>query len=96
MSATAGVTSISYPCLDEYRRYRSFPCSQCTAPRCWMGAKPQSRARVVLAPGQKHCEVCGTPYQAYGKSKYCSDQCRRKAVAKQRRRRRTRVGEHIY
>ena len=85
-----------YPCLDENRRYRSFPCSQCKAERCIFGKKPVSQTRVTLAPGQKACEVCGTPYQAYGKSKYCSDECRRKAIAKQRRRRRNRVSDMIF
>ncbi len=86
----------AYPCLDENRHYRSFPCSQCWAERCIFGKKPVSKARITLAPGQKACEVCGTPYQAYGKSKYCSDECRRKAIAKQRRRRRNRVSDMIY
>jgi predicted nucleic acid-binding Zn ribbon protein len=85
-----------YPCLDEHRRYKSFPCSQCQAVTCIFGKKPASKPQVTLSPGQKACEVCGTPYQAYGKSKYCSDDCRRKAIAKQRRRRRNRVSEMIY
>lgn len=85
-----------YPCLDENRRYRAFPCSQCKAERCIFGKKPASQARVSLAPGQKACEVCGSAYQAYGKSKYCSDACRRQAIAKQRRRRRNRVSDMIF
>ena len=85
-----------YPCLDENRRYRSFPCSQCQAERCSSGKKPASEPKVQLAPGQKACEVCGSSYQAYGKSKYCSDECRRKAIAKQRKRRRNRVSDMIY
>ena len=86
-----------YPCIDPVtHRYRSFPCSQCQAPKCLFGRKPKGRVAVVLAPGQKACEVCGTPYRAYGKSKYCSDECRKRAVAKQRRRRRNRASEFIY
>ncbi len=96
MSHTAVAMSGQYPCLDEYRHYRSFPCSLCAAPRCWMGAKPQSAAWSPLTPGQKHCEVCGSAYRAYGKSKYCGDVCRKKAISKQRRRRRSRVSDLIY
>ncbi len=84
-----------YPCLDLYRRYRSFPCARCKAPGCIFGKKPVSRPAAQLAPGQKACEVCGSAYQAYGKSKYCSDGCRRTAVARQRRRRSSRTGEFI-
>jgi predicted nucleic acid-binding Zn ribbon protein len=54
------------------------------------------RVKVPLAPGQKACEECGTPYQAYGKSKYCSDACRRKALAERRKIRRRRQAEFIY
>ncbi len=85
-----------YPCLDEYRRYRSFPCSQCKAERCLFGKKPISQIKVTLAVGQKACEVCSAAYKAYGKSKYCSDDCRRKAIAKQRKRRRSRVSDMIF
>ena len=85
-----------FPCLDENRRYRSFPCSQCKAAKCIFGKKPASKPRVTLAAGQKACEVCGSPYQAYGKSKYCTDECRRKAIAKQRRKRRSRVSDMIF
>lgn len=82
-----------YPCLDENRRYRSFPCSECQAPACGMGKKPERRLKVELAPGQKACERCGTPYKAYGKSKYCSDTCRKQVIAHQRKRRRSRVND---
>lgn len=85
-----------FPCIDENRRYRSFPCSQCQAERCIFGKKPAAQVRVTLAPGQKACEVCGAPYQAYGKSKYCTDECRRKAIAKQRRKRRSRISDMIF
>ncbi|MDP9350035.1 MAG: hypothetical protein M3P51_00595 [Chloroflexota bacterium] len=86
---------IRYPCLDEYRRYRSFPCARCQAPGCIFGQKPVSRPATRLAPGQKACEVCGSAYHSYGKSKYCSDECRRKAVARQRRKRRSPTSEFI-
>ena len=95
MSNTVSAAPIPYPCLDEHRRYRSFPCAQCQAVRCLFGEKPARKVQVRLAPGQKACEVCGTPYQAYVKSKYCSDECRRRAVAGQRWRRRTRAGEFV-
>ncbi len=88
MSEPAITGRIRYPCLDEYRRYRSFPCAHCNAPGCIFGKGPVSRPAAQLAPGQKACEVCGGAYQAYGKSKYCSDECRRKAITNQRRRRR--------
>lgn len=84
-----------YPCVDEMRRYRSFPCSQCWAETCLFGKKPAVRITVQLSPGQKACEVCSNPYQAYGKSKYCTDECRRKAVAKQRKIRRKRHSDFI-
>lgn len=77
-----------YPCIDEYRRYRSYPCSRCRAAGCIFGSKPRRKMQAVLLPGQKACEVCGFPYQAYGKSKHCSDGCRRKAAVGRRRRRR--------
>lgn len=86
----------SFPCLDENRRYRAFPCSQCKAPTCIFGKKPVAKTLVTLHIGQKACEVCGGAYQAYGKSKYCSDECRRKAVAKQRRKRRSKISDMIY
>ncbi len=79
-----------YLCIGEYRRYRSYLCSRCQATGCLFGSKPERRTQVKLLPGQKACQVCGSAYQAYGKSKYCSDACRRKAVARQRRRRRIR------
>ncbi len=85
-----------YPCMDDMRHYRSFPCSQCWAETCLFGKKPLVRVKVQLAPGQKACEACGRPYQAYGKSKYCSDACRRKALAKRRKIRRRRQLEFIY
>ncbi|MDP9382811.1 MAG: hypothetical protein M3Q29_22245 [Chloroflexota bacterium] len=85
-----------FPCVDENRRYRSFPCSQCKAEKCVFGKKPAAKAQITLAAGQKACEVCGTAYQAYGKSKYCSDECRRKAIAKQRRKRRSKISDMIY
>lgn len=86
----------SYPCLDENRRYKSFPCSQCKASGCIFGKKPVRTLTVQLSPGQKACEVCGSSYQAYGKSKYCTEDCRRKAIAKQRKRRRNRVSDMIF
>jgi predicted nucleic acid-binding Zn ribbon protein len=50
----------------------------------------------VLRPGEKACAVCFHPFKAYGKGKYCGDECRRKAIAKQRRARRRREGIGIY
>lgn len=85
-----------HPCLDDMRRYRSFPCSECWAETCVFGKKPVVRMKVRLAPGQKACEACGSPYQAYGKSKYCSDACRRKALAERCKIRRRRQAQFIY
>lgn len=85
-----------YPCIDELRRYRSFPCSECRAEGCWMGRKPTPRAAATpLAAGEKACEVCGAPYEVSGKRKYCTDECRKKAVAKQRKGRRSRASQYI-
>ncbi len=52
-----------YPCLDELRRYRSFPCSQCKAVSCWMGSKPQLRPKggMDAATGLPICDACGLP-----------------------------------
>lgn len=80
-----------FPCLDEQRRYRSYPCSLCDAPRCIFGKKP-APPLPSLGPGEKHCEVCKTPYKPYGKGKYCKDACRRQAISQQRRKRRQQVG----
>ena len=85
-----------WPCMDENRRYKSFPCSQCKSETCIFGKKPAGKKLITLAIGQKACDVCGTAYQAYGKSKYCSDDCRRKAIAKQRRKRRNKLSDMIY
>ncbi|MDP9352431.1 MAG: hypothetical protein M3P51_12970, partial [Chloroflexota bacterium] len=74
----------------------AFPCSQCKAETCLFGKKPAVKESVSLVNGQKACEVCGSAYQAYGKSKYCSDDCRRKAIAKQRRKRRNKISDMIY
>ena len=76
-----------YPCLDEQRRYRSFPCSQCKASSCWMGKKPAA-AKPVLHPGQRHCGHCGTPFRATGRNRYCTETCRYQAMMKRRRARR--------
>lgn len=80
----------SYPCLDEFRRYRSFPgmCGRCTAPACWMGKKPIPAAKLVLHDGQRACEHCTTPYHATGRNRYCSETCRYQAMMKRRRARR--------
>ncbi len=72
-----------YPCLDELRRYRAYPCSQCTASRCWTGVKPQ--AKPALHPGQRACDHCGTPFHATGRNRYCCDTCRYNAMMKRRR-----------
>ncbi len=96
-TTTGPGSTVAYPCLDPAtRRYRSFPCSQCEAEGCLFGKKPVVRAKVNLAAGQKACERCGTPYQAYGKSKYCSDECRKKALYKRRKARRQRSLEYVY
>lgn len=90
---TAPVQRETYPCLDPVtHRYRSFPCSKCRASGCIFGKKPVSKVRVELGPGRKACEECGAPYQAYGKSKYCSDACRKKAMYARRKRRRVGSG----
>ncbi len=88
MSHPVVAVPIRYPCLDEYRRYRSFSWARCPAPGCIFGQKPGSGPTTQLGSGQMACEVCGSAYQSYGKSKYCSDECRRQAMAKRRRRRR--------
>ncbi len=81
-----------YPCLDEMRRYRSFPCSQCTAIGCIFGKKP--KVRVELAAGQKRCalEECNQPFTpgpgVQQKTEYCCPQHRAKQKAKRRRERR--------
>ncbi len=74
-----------WPCLDEYRRYRSYPCSRCQAPTCWMGKKPSSNRKPVLHPGQIYCNFCGTPFHATGRNRYCSETCRYQAMMKRRR-----------
>jgi len=89
-------TRPKYPCIDEMRRYRSFPCSECWAEECLFGRKPQKSIAVQLAPWEKECGVCRTPYRSYGKQKYCSDACRKRAVATQRKHRRARHGQFIY
>lgn len=81
-----------YPCLDENRRYRSFPCSQCNASRCWMGKKPPKK--VVPASGERICESCGDAYRASGRSRYCSHNCRLQAMYRRRRNRRPKGPEH--
>ena len=77
-----------YPCLDEYRRYRSFPCAQCTAPKCWMGKKPVSAQAVKLHAGQRACAHCSRPFHATGRNRYCSESCRHNEMLARRRRRR--------
>ncbi len=72
-----------YPCLDELRRYRAFPCSQCTASHCWTGRKPKPTPR--LHPGQQACNHCGAPFTPNGRSRYCTDSCRYDAMMKRRR-----------
>ncbi|MEJ7653214.1 MAG: hypothetical protein WKH64_07655 [Chloroflexia bacterium] len=81
--------------LDELRRYRSFPCSQCTSPRCPFGKKP-----VVLVPlsvGQKRCVNCEQAFTPGGgqdrKRLYCTDECRRVKRLKRRRARRLGRGD---
>ena len=76
-----------YPCLDEHRRYRSFPCSECLAPRCVFGRKP-AKPEPELAPGQRRCNHCGTPFYATGRTLYCDETCRYRAMMKRRRVRR--------
>lgn len=76
-----------YPCLDEMRRYRSFPCSQCKAASCWMGKKPAGR-KPQLHPGQRACEHCGSPFRATGRNRYCTETCRYNAMMQRRRARR--------
>ena len=75
-----------YPCLDELRRYRTFPCSKCEAPDCWMGRKPSTK-QLVLHPGQRACGCCDTPFTAYGRTRYCSETCRYRAMMARRARR---------
>lgn len=66
-------------------------------PDCWAGQKPIIvRPRPVLKPGEKACAVCYNPFKAYGKGKYCRDECRHQAIAKQRRARRRQEGLGIY
>ncbi len=77
-----------FPCLDEFRRYRSFPCSQCTAPACWMGKKPGASRKAPLHAGQRHCDHCARPYHATGRNRYCTETCRYQAMMKRRRARR--------
>ena len=74
-----------WPCIDEFRRYRSFPCAQCTAPGCWMGKKPLMTHKLVLHPGQRLCGNCSNPYHASGRNRYCSETCRYQAMMKRRR-----------
>ena len=87
--ARPGLNGLSgpYPCLDEHRRYRSFPCSECRAASCWMGEKPVA-AKPALHPGQRHCEHCGTPFRPTGRGRYCAESCRYQAMMRRRRRRR--------
>jgi hypothetical protein len=77
-----------WPCLDEHRRYRSFPCSQCKAATCWRGKKPASARPITLHAGQRACDHCGIPYHASGRNRYCSETCRYDAMMKRRRARR--------
>lgn len=81
-----------YPCLDENRRYRSFPCSRCDSPNCWMGKKPASE--VIAAPGERICKECGEVYPQSGRSRYCSQTCRLQAMYKRRRAKRPVGPEH--
>ncbi len=83
-----------YPCVDENRHYRSYPCSRCTAPTCLFGKKPASK--VQLQPGEKLCEECRSPFEASGRSKYCSYDCRLQAMYKRRKSRRTGDPNSIY
>ena len=87
----------AYPCLDENRRYRGFPCSRCRAEGCAFGRKPiGARPRPVLNPGERECAVCHRPFRPIGRGRYCGDPCRKEAVAKRRRDRKRREGIGIY
>ena len=87
----------AFPCLDESRGYRSFPCSRCRAEGCAFGKKPiAARPRPVLNPGERECGSCYKPFQAYGKGRYCGDPCRKEAAAKRHRERKRREGRFIY
>lgn len=77
-----------YPCLDENKRYKSFPCSQCTAPSCWMGAKPAAPL-AQLHGKQIHCGHCKIPFTPIvGKQLYCSEPCRYARMMRRRQLRR--------
>ncbi len=94
----AVVTHVNiYPCLDEMRRYRSFPCSECQAPTCVFGKKP--KRKVELEPGQKRCQMCQEPFWpgsgTLAKRRYCSVECRDKRRNQRRRARRV-GGEAVY
>jgi hypothetical protein len=79
-----------YPCLDNNKRYRAFPCSQCTAPQCWMGKKPTPRPQI--REGQYECNECRKPFtRSFGtRQNYCSEPCRYTAMLRRRRARRVR------
>ncbi len=59
--------------------------------------------RLGLLPGEppppfgqsKACEACSQPYRYQGKSRYCSEECRKSAIKTKRRARSKRVGEYI-
>lgn len=76
-----------HPCLDEQRRYRTYPCSQCPLDKCWAGEKPVS-ARPAMHSGQKRCGHCGTPFTPTGRNLYCTETCRYNAMMRRRRQRR--------
>lgn len=83
-----------YPCIDENRHYKSYPCSLCTAPNCLFGRKPASR--VQLLPDERRCATCDSPFKASGRSKYCSYDCRLQAMYKRRKSKRTADPISIY
>ncbi len=69
-----------WPCLDENRRYRSFPCSQCTAEGCVFGKKPEARP-------VKKCIRCGDPMPPHLKAHaiYCGGDCKWEAGEERKR-----------
>jgi hypothetical protein len=71
-----------HPCIEpSTRRYRPYPWVECRAVRCVFGARPKGApGPVVVHPGQRACEHCGTPFGARGRTRSCSETCRHRAM----------------
>lgn len=88
------------------RQHEPYEQKEARGRTCWRCLKPVDasvgRGRVAAhpgcgqpceGPGDKPGTFCGKPFTPYGKGKYCSDECRNRAIAKQRRIRRGHMRE---